>query len=48
MRSQFQSVYVVGVDETEVDITLMLIKEEWLNNKMLLPWSIVSQLRRKI
>lgn len=48
MRSQFQSVNVIGVDDTEIDTTSMLIKEEWLDNKMLLPWSIVSQLRRKI
>lgn len=48
MRSQFQSVNVIDVDDTEIDTTSMLIKEEQLDNKMLLPWSIVSQLRRKI
>lgn len=48
MRSQFQRVYVIGVDDAEIDTNSMPIKEEWLNNKMLLPWSIVSQLRWKI
>lgn len=46
MRPHYINIYVIGIYDTGIDITYS-VKKEWLKNKMLMSWCVVSQLRRK-